>query len=63
MTPEMKSFQLQLQLVLLNPVPALLSPAQQQELILALTELLLTAAEGTRPSSTSGGTDEPQTHP
>lgn len=62
MTSQATPRPLQLQLLLLHPARAVLSPAQQHELILALAELLLAAAAEHDPSSTPGGADDPHTH-
>ena len=52
----------QLNLPLLNRVPVKLPPGNQQELALALADLLVRAAERDRHAMPKGGANEPQTH-
>lgn len=52
----------QLNLSLLNRVPVKLPPGDQQELALALADLLVRAAEQERDMMPKGGANESQTH-
>jgi hypothetical protein len=52
----------QLNLPLLNRTPLQLPPSDQQELALALMDLLVRAAGGDRGVTPKGGANESQTH-